>query len=68
MNEAFLIPASGLNVRNPQDMAILPEAGAVMPLTSYWKRRIKTGDVVVGSPKKQEVVYKKYEEKEKVNE
>lgn len=67
MNEAFLIPVSGVKVRNPQDMAILPEAGAVMPLTTYWKRRINCGDVIVGSPKKQDVVVKKYEEKEKVN-
>ena len=64
MNEAYLIPVSG-NVRNPQDKAILPEAGAVMPLTTYWKRRILFGDVIIGSPPKKEVFVKKFEEKEK---
>jgi hypothetical protein len=65
MKTLFLIPAPGLKVRNPVDKAALPEAGAVMPLDSYWRRRIACGDVIVGKPtaKKEEV--KKSVEKEK---
>ena len=42
---AFLRPRAGLIVRDPVTMEPLPSEGAVKPLTTYWRRRIKDGDV-----------------------
>jgi hypothetical protein len=45
--EEFLIPKKGVKVRDPKTYNILPEAGAMTSLTTYWRRRIKCGDVVI---------------------
>jgi len=54
----FLRPVLGRLVRDPQqNMAQLPAAGARKPRTSFWIRRIRSGDVVEVKPlaKKTEV-------------
>jgi hypothetical protein len=38
-------PAPGLKVRKP-DGPLLPEEGATVELTSYWRRRLAAGDVI----------------------
>lgn len=47
---AYLIPKPGLRMRDPQSLQLLPEEGAELPLTSYWRRRINDGDVSIGKP------------------
>lgn len=62
MQTAFLIPVEGL-VRDPQTMAELPKTGAVMPLNTYWKRRLMFGEVRIGEPPKKIEVKKTNERK-----
>lgn len=45
-------PKEGLHVRNPATGAPLPEEGATVPLTTYWRRRIEDGDALASPPKK----------------
>ena len=48
---AFVIPGKGKLVRFPKSNTILPETGAIVPISGvegiYWNRRINTGDCVV---------------------
>jgi hypothetical protein len=50
----FLIPNSGLIVRDPISKTQLAEAGEwktiIGPAGRYWRRRISCGDVIVGEP------------------
>jgi hypothetical protein len=41
----------GLIVRDPITLKPLPEEGAEVESTTYWKRRLKVGDVVAVSDK-----------------
>lgn len=50
MKTAYLIPKTGLRLRDPQTLALLPPQGAAVALTSYWHRRLKDGDVSIGKP------------------
>lgn len=36
----------GAIVRFPQDGRILPQEGDIVPMTQYWSRRLRKGDVV----------------------
>lgn len=45
MRSAFLIPKSGLVVRDPHTLQALPPEGASVEVTAYWLRRIHAGDV-----------------------
>lgn len=47
---AYVIPGRGLMVRDPVTMEALPAEGAAKPLTTYWRRRLKDGDVTQGKP------------------
>lgn len=47
MDKLYLKPRDGLSVRNPRTMVPVPEYGAEVPNTSYWRRRLKDGDMVV---------------------
>ncbi|RJX35664.1 MAG: DUF2635 domain-containing protein [Desulfarculus sp.] len=49
-NRAHLAPAPGLVVRDPETFAPLPPEGAPKPLNSYWRRRLRDGDVTQGQP------------------
>lgn len=40
-------PAEGRKVRDPASLQHLPEGGAEVPDTSYWRRRLQAGDVVL---------------------
>ncbi|MDO9714301.1 DUF2635 domain-containing protein [Paracraurococcus lichenis] len=42
----FVIPKSGLIVRDPQTFASLPVEGREVPESEYWLRRLADGDVV----------------------
>lgn len=44
----FVRPAPGMRVRDPESMAVLPEAGASKPRNSYWERRVLFGDCIEG--------------------
>lgn len=44
-----LKPAEGLKVRQP-DGQVLPEEGKEVELTTYWRRRLRDGDVVEIKP------------------
>lgn len=54
--DKFLIPKTGLIVRDPFTKEPLPEHGALKPWVGrdgrYWRRRVKCGDCVVGNPPK----------------
>ena len=49
MENFFLTPKEGRNVRDPLTGKALPEQGASKPKTAYWIRRVRDGDVVAGS-------------------
>jgi hypothetical protein len=59
MNTLYVRPSKpGLQVCDPESRLeegkqYLPEGGAERPRTSYWLRRVRHGDVVVGRPKPQ---------------
>lgn len=40
-----LTPAPGLVVRDPATGKALPPEGAMVPINSYWRRRLADGDV-----------------------
>lgn len=52
----FLKPSKGLKVPRPEDGRFLEEGGEWVEQSSYWKRRVKDGDVseVKDAPKPQE--------------
>jgi hypothetical protein len=47
---AILRPTNGGTVRDPDTFEKLPVEGAEKELTSYWLRRIESGDVVLVEP------------------
>jgi hypothetical protein len=42
----YLKPREGLTVREPRTKKPLPEYGKAVSSSSYWRRRLKDGDVV----------------------
>ncbi len=46
----FVKPAPGLKVRDPVSLLHLPEDGKEVPESSYWYRRLRSGDVFLASP------------------
>ena len=50
MNDLYLIPQDGLNVRDPRDGKPLPAEGAFKPRSQYWLRRLRDKDVSEGQP------------------
>jgi len=55
MNKQYLKPKAGLKVRNPKG-GYLPEEGANVPMSPFWTRRLKDGDVVKATAPKTEKV------------
>lgn len=43
-------PAPGVRVRDPFTRAHLAAGGATVPDTTYWRRRLIAGDVVLAAP------------------
>ncbi len=54
MKTLFLKPAPGRQVRDPVSGQVLPEAGAEVPATNYWTRRLQDGDVIQAAAPKAE--------------
>ncbi len=49
----FVKPAkTGLIIRDPESHEPIPEKGREVPDTTFWRRRIKDGDVVSAGPEK----------------
>lgn len=48
----FVKPAEGRKVRNPISKQHLPAAGAEVPESTFWIRRLRDGDVVRAEPPK----------------
>ena len=46
----YVKPAPGLIVRDPDTREPLPAAGAWVPRTTYWVRRLRDGDVAEAAP------------------
>lgn len=47
----FIRPAPGLRIADPKTGDYLPEAGLLMPRSSFWLRRLKDGDVIEATQK-----------------
>lgn len=43
----FVKPAAGLTVRDPVSRKALPPDGAEVPNSTYWRRRLAAGDVIL---------------------
>ena len=39
-------PAEGRAVRDPDSMVLLPDEGKDVPDTTFWRRRLRDGDVI----------------------
>ncbi|HET6606743.1 MAG TPA: DUF2635 domain-containing protein [Rhodopila sp.] len=46
----YVIPKKGFTVRDPQTKRALPAEGKEVPNTFYWVRRLRDGDVTIGTP------------------
>jgi hypothetical protein len=46
----FVRPAPGIAIRDPATRQLLPETGARVADTNYWRRRLAAGDVVAVVP------------------
>jgi hypothetical protein len=46
----FVKPQQGVLVRDPDTMLLLPEAGAEVPESRYWARRLRDGSVIEAEP------------------
>lgn len=46
----FLTPGPGLRVLDPDTLQPLPESGALVPDTSYWRRVVARGDAAETPP------------------
>lgn len=55
---------SGLKVRDPERGGHLPEAGAIVPLNSYWLRRLRDRDVGLVTPPTQPAATSKKRDEE----
>lgn len=44
----FVRPVPGRAVRDPDTAKPLPAAGATVPNSQFWRRRVRDGDVVAG--------------------
>ncbi|MBA4358044.1 MAG: hypothetical protein C0405_10010 [Desulfovibrio sp.] len=53
LQSKVLIPRPGLVVRDPVTMAPLPPEGAAKPMNTYWRRRLRDGDVGEAAPPQQ---------------
>lgn len=47
MKTAILKPMPGCTVRDPVSAAVLPDAGELKTLDSYWRRRLLKKEVVI---------------------
>ncbi len=52
MRDIYVIPKPGLIVRDPLTRNALPAEGATVNENGYWRRRLRDGDISVGTAKK----------------
>ena len=45
--QVFIVPRKGLLVRDPLSFTPIPEAGQLVDYVTFWRRRIRQGDVVI---------------------
>lgn len=45
----FVKPASGRQIRDPVRGKMLPDEGATVPDSLFWRRRLRDGDVVLAT-------------------
>ena len=50
MQTMYVKPAPGLRVRDPRTGQPLPAQGAETPVSGYWVRRLRDGDVLASRP------------------
>ena len=46
----YLVPAEGLSIPDPDRRDRLPAEGREVPSSDYWNRRLRDGDVRIGTP------------------
>lgn len=46
----FIVPAEGLSIPDPDRGDRLPAEGRDVPVTDYWNRRLRDGDVRITAP------------------
>ena len=46
--KVYLYPFPGHRVKDPDTLAVLPENGGIVKLSSYYRRRIKDGSAFIG--------------------
>lgn len=46
----YVKPKSGLSIRDPDLMDLLPDEGRLVPDSGYWIRRLQDGDVIKARP------------------
>jgi len=46
----YVIPTKGFTVRDPVTKRALPPEGADVPDNIFWQRRLRDGDVTIGTP------------------
>jgi len=46
MEKIFVVPKTGLRVKDPASWQQLPEQGKWVPKNTYWRRRLTAGDVI----------------------
>ena len=63
MIQKFLIPKSGLIIRDPLSMTPLPEKGGLVDYNSFWRRRVKDKDASIPTEKELEKLLKDQAEK-----
>lgn len=65
MATIFIKPANGLRIKDPISKIPLSSEGETKPNSTYWRRKINAGDVIVAKEKKTTIVQDK--ETEKIN-
>jgi len=61
--KTLIKPKEGLKLLNPFTGRILSAEGELVDLSTYWRRRIKDGDVEIVEAKKEELLDNKKESK-----
>jgi hypothetical protein len=46
----YIHTAPGIVIRDPDLLDLVPPEGREVPDTSFWQRRLRDGDVILGAP------------------
>jgi hypothetical protein len=61
--KTLIKPKEGMKILNPATGRVLSAEGELVDLSTFWRRRIKDGDVVIVEVKKEETLEHKKESK-----